>query len=88
MSEHTTMYPLEIKMNSELVEDIVLGWLDSNNMIPNRDNALFVDLGLEINEAGLTDVVVYYNKRPDDYQPYHIIDHTLEDLNNNEDILS
>lgn len=49
-----------ISINSELVEDVLMGWLYANNLIPEKDSAAFLDLGLNVDEQGLTEVDVFY----------------------------
>lgn len=63
----TEMATLTLKINNELLEMVVLGFLYGNSLIPDKHLALGVDLGLEVGEDGLVEVDILYKDVPQDW---------------------
>lgn len=66
----TTEVPsLTVKISIDLLEDVVLGFLYGNSLIPDKHMALGVDLGLDVNDEGLAELEVFYEEMPENWLP-------------------
>jgi len=65
---------MNIKINHELLEEVILGFLFGNSLITHKHLALGIDLGMEIDDDGFIDLEVIYEDLPDDWlsQPVYI----------------
>lgn len=65
---------MTVKINHELLEEVILSFLFGNSLITAKHLALGIDLGMEMDDNGFIDLEVIYEDLPDDWldQPIYI----------------
>lgn len=71
-----------LRINYDLLESVLLGFLYSNNLIRDKEMAIGVDLAIEVDDDNFVEIDIVYESEPTDYkfEDYHLQDGTINDV--------